>query len=46
VPKSSQDRNGASGFQVSLVFPLTRLAHIWSAPVWYLGRGGKIASAT
>ena len=23
-----------------LVFPFTRLVHVWSAPVWYLGRRG------
>jgi len=23
-----------------LIFPFTRLVHIWSAPVWYLGRTG------
>ena len=23
-----------------LVFPFTRLVHIWSAPIWYLGRRG------
>jgi nitrate reductase gamma subunit len=25
---------------VFLVFPFTRLVHVWSAPVWYLGRTG------
>jgi nitrate reductase gamma subunit len=25
---------------IFLVFPFTRLVHIWSAPVWYLGRRG------
>jgi nitrate reductase gamma subunit len=28
------------GMTVFLVFPFTRLVHIWSAPVWYLGRRG------
>lgn len=28
------------GMTIFLVFPFTRLVHIWSAPVWYLGRGG------
>ena len=28
------------GFSVFLVSPFTRLVHIWSAPVWYLGRPG------
>lgn len=28
------------GLTVFLVFPFTRLVHIWSAPVWYLGRQG------
>jgi nitrate reductase gamma subunit len=23
-----------------LVFPFTRLVHVWSAPIWYLGRRG------
>ena len=26
------------GLTVFLVFPFSRLVHIWSAPVWYLGR--------
>ena len=26
------------GLLMFLVFPFTRLVHIWSAPVWYLGR--------
>ena len=26
------------GFTFFLVWPLSRLAHIWSAPVWYIGR--------
>jgi len=25
---------------IFLVFPFTRLVHVWSAPVWYLGRPG------
>lgn len=28
------------GMTIFLVFPFTRLVHIWSAPVWYLGRPG------
>jgi nitrate reductase gamma subunit len=25
---------------IFLIFPFSRLVHIWSAPVWYLGRRG------
>ena len=28
------------GMSVFLVFPFTRLVHVWSAPIWYLGRTG------
>lgn len=28
------------GMTLFLIFPFTRLVHIWSAPVWYLGRSG------
>jgi len=28
------------GLTVFVVFPFSRLVHIWSAPVWYLGRRG------
>ena len=28
------------GLTIFLVLPFTRLVHIWSAPVWYLGRRG------
>ena len=28
------------GLTMVLVFPFTRLVHVWSAPVWYLGRRG------
>ncbi|MDF1587041.1 respiratory nitrate reductase subunit gamma [Marinimicrococcus flavescens] len=28
------------GLTIFLVFPFTRLVHVWSAPVWYLGRKG------
>src|SRR5690606_30472518 len=28
------------GMPLFLVFPFTRLVHVWSAPVWYLGRRG------
>lgn len=30
----------ALGMTLFLIFPFTRLVHIWSAPVWYLGRRG------
>nr|WP_295462484.1 respiratory nitrate reductase subunit gamma [Mesorhizobium sp.] len=30
----------ALGMTIFLLFPFTRLVHIWSAPVWYLGRRG------
>ena len=28
------------GMTLFLVFPFTRLVHIWSAPIWYFGRTG------
>jgi nitrate reductase gamma subunit len=28
------------GMTIFLIFPFSRLVHIWSAPVWYLGRSG------
>ncbi|HVY18381.1 MAG TPA: respiratory nitrate reductase subunit gamma [Rhodopila sp.] len=28
------------GMTVFLVFPFTRLVHVWSAPIWYFGRPG------
>ena len=28
------------GLTIFLVFPFTRLVHVWSAPIWYLGRTG------
>ena len=28
------------GMTLFLIFPFTRLVHVWSAPVWYLGRPG------
>ena len=28
------------GLTIFLVFPFTRLVHVWSAPVWYFGRKG------
>ncbi|HET8995320.1 MAG TPA: respiratory nitrate reductase subunit gamma, partial [Acetobacteraceae bacterium] len=28
------------GMTIFLLFPFTRLVHIWSAPVWYFGRTG------
>lgn len=30
----------ALGMTIFLVFPFTRLVHIWSAPIWYVGRRG------
>lgn len=30
------------GLTIFLLFPFTRLVHIWSAPVWYLGRRYQI----
>ncbi len=30
----------ALGMTIFLLFPFTRLVHVWSAPVWYLGRSG------
>lgn len=30
----------ALGITIFLIFPFSRLVHIWSAPVWYLGRKG------
>lgn len=35
------------GMTIFLVFPFTRLVHVWSAPIWYLGRKGyQIARST
>ena len=28
------------GMTLFVLFPFTRLVHVWSAPVWYLGRSG------
>jgi len=28
------------GMSIFLIFPFSRLVHVWSAPVWYLGRRG------
>jgi len=28
------------GMTIFLMFPFTRLVHVWSAPIWYLGRRG------
>ena len=28
------------GMTIFVVFPFTRLVHVWSAPIWYLGRSG------
>ncbi len=30
------------GITIFLVFPFTRLVHIWSAPVWYIGRSYQL----
>ena len=30
------------GLTMFLVFPFTRLVHIWSAPIWYLGRSYQV----
>jgi nitrate reductase gamma subunit len=30
------------GFTFFLVWPLSRLVHIWSAPIWYLGRAYQV----
>jgi nitrate reductase gamma subunit len=30
------------GLTMFLVFPFTRLVHVWSAPVWYLGRSYQL----
>ncbi len=30
------------GLTMFLVFPFTRLVHVWSAPVWYLGRSYQV----
>ena len=30
------------GLTMFLVFPFTRLVHVWSAPIWYLGRSYQI----
>lgn len=29
-----------AGMSLFLIFPFTRLVHIWSAPIWFLGRPG------
>lgn len=28
------------GMTIFLIFPFTRLVHVWSAPIWYIGRRG------
>jgi nitrate reductase gamma subunit len=28
------------GMTIFLIFPFSRLVHIWSAPIWFLGRRG------
>ena len=28
------------GMTLFVLFPFTRLVHVWSAPIWYLGRRG------
>ncbi len=30
------------GWTFFLVWPLSRLVHIWSAPIWYLGRAYQV----
>ena len=30
------------GMTIFLLFPFSRLVHIWSAPVWYVGRRYQI----
>jgi nitrate reductase gamma subunit len=30
----------ALGMTIFLLFPFTRLVHVWSAPIWYVGRRG------
>jgi nitrate reductase gamma subunit len=30
------------GMTIFVAFPFSRLVHIWSAPVWYLGRRYQI----
>jgi nitrate reductase gamma subunit len=30
------------GLTILLVAPFTRLVHIWSAPIWYLGRAYQV----
>jgi nitrate reductase gamma subunit len=30
------------GFTFFLIWPLSRLVHIWSAPIWYLGRAYQV----
>src|SRR3546814_1207253 len=29
-----------AGMSIFLITPFTRLVHVWSAPIWYLGRHG------
>ena len=33
------------GMSVFLFFPFTRLVHVWSAPIWYLGRAWQVVRA-
>jgi nitrate reductase gamma subunit len=30
------------GFTFFLIWPQSRLVHIWSAPLWYLGRAYQV----
>ena len=30
------------GLTIVLLFPFSRLVHVWSVPVWYLGRAYQI----
>jgi nitrate reductase gamma subunit len=32
------------GTTILLVFPFTQLVHVWSAPIWYLGRRSYLRS--
>src|SRR5665811_1918785 len=37
----------ALGMTIFLLFPFTRLVHVWSAPIWYLGwRGYQVVRTT
>ena len=40
VNRRSSSCTSCSDMTIFLVFPFTRLVHVWSAPMWYLGRTG------